>query len=269
MLQSTGVEPYLTVAEDLDHVRRLLPAPGRADEVIELVGLARQAGRPGDRALRGASNGGSTSAIALAGDPELLFLDEPTTGFDPSARHEAWEVVKDLADAGQDGVAHHPLHGRGPVPGRPGGGDRRGPDRRRRAAVELGRRDRPTPRVRFRLPAGLSLPDGVSPAASVRTASSSSWPTTRPTLYRLTAGPWTWRRARRPEVDAAVRSRTCYLALTEPPADRRRRATATGGVRHERRRDVSRSPRSATSTRRSGGTRRRPSSRSRSRSCSW
>ena len=40
-------------------------------------------------------------AIALAGDPELLFLDEPTTGFDPSARHEAWQVVKNLADLGK------------------------------------------------------------------------------------------------------------------------------------------------------------------------
>ena len=40
-------------------------------------------------------------AIALAGDPELLFLDEPTTGFDPSARHEAWDVVKNLATLGK------------------------------------------------------------------------------------------------------------------------------------------------------------------------
>ncbi len=40
-------------------------------------------------------------AIALVGDPELLFLDEPTTGFDPSARHEAWEVVKNLATLGK------------------------------------------------------------------------------------------------------------------------------------------------------------------------
>ena len=48
-----------------------------------------------------ASSGASTSAIALVGDPELLFLDEPTTGFDPSARREAWQVVKNLAELGK------------------------------------------------------------------------------------------------------------------------------------------------------------------------
>ena len=77
------------------------PHPRPVDEVIELVGLAGEARRPGSSKLSGGQQRRLDVAIALAGDPELLFLDEPTTGFDPSARHEAWEVVKNLAALGK------------------------------------------------------------------------------------------------------------------------------------------------------------------------
>ena len=118
MLQSTGVDPYLTVRETVELYRGYYPHPRPADEVIELVGLEE---KRDTRVLKlsGGQQRRLDVAIALAGDPELLFLDEPTTGFDPSARRDAWEIVKNLTDTRQDGVPHDPLHGRGAVPRRP------------------------------------------------------------------------------------------------------------------------------------------------------
>jgi ABC-2 type transport system ATP-binding protein len=100
VLQSTGVEQYLTVAETIVMYSGYYPHPRPVDEVIELVGLE------GKRNVRVVKLSGGQQrrldvAIALAGDPEVLFLDEPTTGFDPSARHEAWDVVKNLAALGK------------------------------------------------------------------------------------------------------------------------------------------------------------------------
>ncbi len=100
VLQATGVDLYLTVAETIAMYSSYYPHPRPVDEVIELVGLAEK------RDVRVVKLSGGQQrrldvAIALAGDPELLFLDEPTTGFDPSARREAWEVVKNLASLGK------------------------------------------------------------------------------------------------------------------------------------------------------------------------
>lgn len=69
------------------------PHPRPVDEVIELVGLADKRNSRVVK-LSGGQQRRLDVAIALAGDPEVLFLDEPTTGFDPSARHEAWDVVR-------------------------------------------------------------------------------------------------------------------------------------------------------------------------------
>ena len=100
VLQSTGVDRYLTVAETVTMYSGYYPDPRPCDEVIDLVGLA---GKRDARVskLSGGQQRRLDVAIALAGNPDLLFLDEPTTGFDPSARHEAWSVVKNLAALGK------------------------------------------------------------------------------------------------------------------------------------------------------------------------
>jgi ABC-2 type transport system ATP-binding protein len=74
--------------------------PRDVDEVIDLVGLAEKRHTRVSK-LSGGQQRRLDVAIALSGDPELLFLDEPTTGFDPSARRNAWQVVKDLASLGK------------------------------------------------------------------------------------------------------------------------------------------------------------------------
>jgi ABC-2 type transport system ATP-binding protein len=75
-------------------------APRDVDETIALVGLTGQAGKLGTR-LSGGQRRRLDFALALIGDPELIFLDEPTTGFDPSARRAAWEVVAGLRQLGK------------------------------------------------------------------------------------------------------------------------------------------------------------------------
>jgi ABC-2 type transport system ATP-binding protein len=100
VLQQTGVDQYLTVREVVEMVAGYYPRPRDVDEVIELAGLREQR----DRRIRQLSGGQKRRvdlAVALSGDPELLFLDEPTTGFDPSARRQAWETVKGLTALGK------------------------------------------------------------------------------------------------------------------------------------------------------------------------
>ena len=100
VLQSTGVDKFLTVRETIEMYGGYYPSQRPTDEVIEVVGLREKA----DTRVRQLSGGQQRRldvAIALAGDPELLFLDEPTTGFDPNARRNAWEMVKNLASIGK------------------------------------------------------------------------------------------------------------------------------------------------------------------------
>ena len=100
VLQSTGVDPYLTVAETIELYRRYYPNPRPVDEVLDVVGL-REKRNSRVIKLSGGQQRRLDMAIALAGDPALLFLDEPTTGFDPSARRNAWGVVMNLASLGK------------------------------------------------------------------------------------------------------------------------------------------------------------------------
>ena len=100
VFQSTGVEPYLTVRETVMMYASLYPRPRAVEGVIELVGLGEKRDERVVR-LSGGQQRRLEMAIALVGDPDLLFLDEPTTGFDPAARREAWEVVRSLAGLGK------------------------------------------------------------------------------------------------------------------------------------------------------------------------
>jgi ABC-2 type transport system ATP-binding protein len=100
VLQSPSVEPYLTVAETIDLFRGYYPAPRPLDEIIDVVDLREQR----DQRVRSLSGGQQRRldvAIGLAGDPELLFLDEPTTGFDPGARRNAWGMIRNLKSLGK------------------------------------------------------------------------------------------------------------------------------------------------------------------------
>ncbi len=100
VLQETGVEPYLTVEETVELYRGFYPHPRPAEAVLRLVGLLEQR-RQRVSKLSGGQKRRLDVAIGLAGDPELLFLDEPTTGFDPAARHGAWEMIKGLQALGK------------------------------------------------------------------------------------------------------------------------------------------------------------------------
>jgi len=100
VLQTTGVDVYLTVGETIDMFRGYYPRPRSRDEVIKLVGLEDKVSTRVTK-LSGGQRRRLDVAIALAGDPRVLFLDEPTTGFDPGARRNAWDVIKGLSDLGK------------------------------------------------------------------------------------------------------------------------------------------------------------------------
>ena len=100
VLQETGINRFLTVAEAIDQFRSYYPNPRPLDEVIDVVGLTEKS----DTLVRKLSGGQQRRldvALGLAGDPELLFLDEPTTGFDPSARRNAWGMIQNLKSLGK------------------------------------------------------------------------------------------------------------------------------------------------------------------------
>jgi ABC-2 type transport system ATP-binding protein len=100
VLQSGRLDPYLTVRESLDLYAGYFRAPRATEDVIALIGLEGKADERASR-LSGGQQRRLDVGMALIGDPELLFLDEPTTGFDPSARRQAWDVIAGLRDLGK------------------------------------------------------------------------------------------------------------------------------------------------------------------------
>jgi ABC-2 type transport system ATP-binding protein len=100
VLQSSAVYYLLSVREIVELFAGYYPKPRPADEVIELVGLAEKR-EARVRTLSGGQLRRLDLALALVGDPELVFLDEPTTGFDPAARRQAWETIRDLRSLGK------------------------------------------------------------------------------------------------------------------------------------------------------------------------
>jgi ABC-2 type transport system ATP-binding protein len=100
VLQSGRLDPYLTVRESIDLYAGYFRAPLLTEDVIALIGLEGKADERASR-LSGGQQRRLDVGMALVGDPELLFLDEPTTGFDPSARRQAWDVIAGLRDLGK------------------------------------------------------------------------------------------------------------------------------------------------------------------------
>jgi ABC-2 type transport system ATP-binding protein len=157
VLQESEPDPGLTVRECLELYAGYYRAPREPAEMIDLVGLTEAADRPAE-SLSGGQRRRLDLALALVGDPELLFLDEPTTGFDPAARRAAWDTIErlgitivltthamDEAERLADRIAVL-AGGRISATGTP---------------ATLGGRDRRAAEITFTLPPGAGFPDGL------------------------------------------------------------------------------------------------------------
>jgi ABC-2 type transport system ATP-binding protein len=100
VLQSTGLYRHIRVREALQHFGSMYPHPREVDEVIAVTGLQGKE-EASTRTLSGGQLRRLDLALALVGDPEVIFLDEPTTGFDPAARRHAWDTIHSLKNLGK------------------------------------------------------------------------------------------------------------------------------------------------------------------------
>ena len=169
VLQASRAQPELTVRESLELFAGYYPHPRPVDETLERVELSELAERRTAR-LSGGQRRRLDVGLALVGDPDLLFLDEPTTGFDPSARKNAWRLVSGLRELGKTVfLTTHYMDEAQTLADRVAiiaGGrivSEGTPD-------EIATRDRPAPTLSFRLPSGVAaseLPADLAAHASV------------------------------------------------------------------------------------------------------
>jgi ABC-2 type transport system ATP-binding protein len=218
VLQSCRLDPYLTVRESLALYAGYYSAPRPIEETIELVGLEGKAD-----ARAGALSGGQQRRLdvgmALIGDPELLFLDEPTTGFDPSARRQAWETIAGLRDLGKTVfLTTHSLDEAQRL------ADRvaiiaRGEVVARGTPEDLGDRESRPATISFRLPAGVAAREIPGGAAVANGAVSLSTTSPVATLNELTG----WAIERGLDLEGLEVTRPSledvYLSLTSEAAE--------------------------------------------------
>jgi ABC-2 type transport system ATP-binding protein len=167
VLQESAPEPDLTVREMLELHAGWYTKPRPIDETLALAGLTDRASRRGAQ-LSGGERRRLDVALALVGDPELVFLDEPTTGFDPAARRAAWDVVAGLRDIGVTVVltTHYMEEAERLA-------DRivvlvDGQIRAEGPPATLGGRDKAAATIAFTLPLGTALPPALASNAVVR-----------------------------------------------------------------------------------------------------
>jgi len=236
VLQSCGIHRDLTVEEVISLFGGYYPHPLPTGEVIELVGLEEKRGAR-TKTLSGGQHRRLDLALGIVGDPDLVFLDEPTTGFDPSARRRAWELVASLRSLGKtilltthymdeaqqlaDRVAVL-ADGAVVASGDPG---------------SLGDRDLDEARVSFRLPSGSAAADlpGELPGTVEVRDGRVSLRTTTPTraLHALTS----WALARGQELEALAVARPTledvYLRLTAPDEGDPQAGNGAAGTRRQ------------------------------------
>jgi len=227
VLQESEPEPGLSVRECLAMYAGFYRAPRDIDETIALVGLTAKAGALGTR-LSGGQRRRLDFALALIGDPELIFLDEPTTGFDPSARRAAWEVIAGLRTLGKTVfLTTHYMDEAEYLADRiavlSGG----------RIVAEgtprtLGGRDHMNTSISFTLPDGLvprDLPGGLSPLAEPGPAGLTVVHTESPLVHLQMLGTWALGRGfDLPDLDVHRPTlEDVYLSLTSPATAKDRR----------------------------------------------
>jgi ABC-2 type transport system ATP-binding protein len=100
VLQESSVERELTVSEAIDTYGYVYPSRMNTEHLIEIVGLEAKADAR-VKTLSGGQKRRLEVALGIVGDPELVFLDEPTTGFDPAARRQAWDMIRNLTELGK------------------------------------------------------------------------------------------------------------------------------------------------------------------------
>jgi ABC-2 type transport system ATP-binding protein len=215
VLQEEGIDAVLTVREAVELYSSPYPRPRDPDECIKLVGLEQKTNARVET-LSGGQRRRLDLALGIAGDPELLFLDEPTTGFDPSARRAAWEVIDGLRMLGKTILltTHYMDEAQNLA-------DRVAVIAAGQIVAEgtpdtLAGRDVGDAVVSFRLPAGLTWDEVPLPATAERIDGRASFSTQTPT--RDLAPLVTWANGRGVELEGLTISRPSledvYLELT-------------------------------------------------------